>query len=161
MSPVASRVLFRLLLIFGVVVLGGVLIWGIAGVGPQTVVPERAAQLVGPEEVRASLEAAGLEVVWVAREGGLYRVRVRDAAGERTLHVDGLDGEVISMPGVAGPAMQVDALTAKLQAEGYRDIAPIEYERGAFRTTATGPEGQRWRLTLDTYTGEVLERAAP
>jgi hypothetical protein len=158
MSSLASRVLLRLLLIFGVVVLGGVLIWGVAGVGPGRVAPERQARLESPESVRESLASDGYEVLSLERDGSLYRARVRDSDGERVLQVDGASGEVIGMPEVSGPALQLDAVRRLLQDAGYAEIGRIEWTRGSYTTEATGPEGARLRLKLDTYSGEILER---
>ncbi len=158
MSPVASRVLLRLLLIFGVILLGGLLMWSLGNLGPSALLSEREARLLTPEEVRARLRERGLEVLSLARDGSLYNVEVRDSEGSRALHVDGETGTLIGLPQVTGPAMQIDALRRRLQAAGYREIGPIAWERGSYRTEATGPQGQRYRLSLDTYSGEILER---
>jgi hypothetical protein len=160
LSPMASRIVFRILLIFGVILLGGALLWGIAGVGPGVRAPERQADMLPPEDIRAALAGRDLEVLSLERDGGLYVAEVRGADGAaRTVHLDGATGTVIGMPEVTGPAIATDALRRRLLEAGYSEIGPIGWSKGAYRTRATGPDGQRWALALHTYSGEILERA--
>lgn len=158
MSPTASRVLLRLGLIFGMILLGGVLMWGLAGVGPSSSIPERQSELLSEEQITTQLETRGLQVFELERDGGLYVAEVGSAEGRQRLHLDGQTGAVIGMPQVTGPALPLDELRRKLRAEGYREIGPITWERGSYQTVATGPEGIRYLLQLETYSGEVLER---
>ena len=160
MSPTASRVLLRLGLIFGVILLGGVLMWGMAGVGPSSNIPERDSALLSEEQILAQLETRGFQVFELERDGGLYVAEVETAEGRQRLHLDGQTGAVIGMPQITGPALPLDELRRKLRAEGYREIGPITWERGSYQTDATDPEGIRYDLELETYSGEILERRA-
>ncbi|WP_162906678.1 hypothetical protein [Algihabitans albus] len=158
MSPTASRVLLRLGLIFGVILLGGVLMWGLAGVGPSSIVPEREAELLAEEQLATQLQTRGFQVLELERDGGLYVAEVESAAGRQRLHLDAQTGAIIGMPQMTGPALPLDQLRRLLRAEGYREIGPITWERGSYQTVATGPEGIRYDLELETYSGTILER---
>lgn len=158
MSPIASRVLLRLGLIFGAVLLGGVLMWGLAGLGPSSLVSEREAEVLPPEQVSTLLTTRGFQVMNLERDGGLYRAEVHGVEGQQILHLDAASGDIIGMPQITGPAVPVDQLRRKLLAEGYREIGPIVWERGSYHAEATGPEGTRYTLKLETYSGKLLER---
>ena len=158
MSPIASRVLLRLGLIFGAVLLGGVLMWGLAGLGPSSLVSEREGEVLPPEQVSTLLTTRGFQVMSLERDGGLYRAEVHGVEGQQILHLDAASGDIIGMPQITGPAVPVDQLRRKLLAEGYREIGPIVWERGSYHAEATGPEGTRYTLKLETYSGELLER---
>ena len=146
----------RLVVLVGTLVVAAVFLSGLFHTRPGGA-PIIDAQLLPPEEMERQLEAAGHDVVSLRREGGLYHVRLADG---QLLWVDAGTGQEIAMPEAQGSALQDREVIRLLREAGFEDISSLRWSRGAFEAKATDAQGQRWRLRLDTYSGEVLEREA-
>lgn len=115
------------------------------------------ALLLSEAELESRLSEAGHAVAELRREGGVYQVHLED--GSR-IWVDGVSGQEIAVPESRGSALQNSQVRRLLRDGGYSEISGLQWRRGAFEAEAEDADGQRWRLRLDTYSGEVLEREA-
>ncbi|MDF2097154.1 hypothetical protein [Aquibaculum arenosum] len=115
------------------------------------------ALLLSEAELESRLSEAGHAVAELRREGGVYQVHLED--GSR-IWVDGVSGQEIAVPESRGSALQNSQVRRLLRDGGYSEISGLQWRRGAFEAEAEDAEGQRWRLRLDTYSGEILEREA-
>lgn len=115
------------------------------------------ALLLSEDELESRLGEAGYAVAELRREGGMFQVHLEDG---RQIWVDGVSGQEIAVPESRGPALQNNQVRSLLRDAGYLEITGLQWRRGAFEAEAEDAEGQRWRLRLDTYSGEILEREA-
>ncbi|HLS68694.1 MAG TPA: hypothetical protein VK035_05080 [Kiloniellales bacterium] len=151
-----NTLILRLTVVAGAIVVAAVLLMGLMmSYGTAPAVPE--AEILSPAEVEARLAEAGHEVESLQREGGIYQVRFVDG---RLLWLDAETAAEIEVPQRRGNALQNSEVVRLLREAGYQDIAAPVWRRGAFEAEATDEAGRRWRLRLDTYSGEVLEREA-
>jgi len=151
-----NTLILRLVVLVGTLVVAAVFLSGLFHTGPGST-SRSEARLLSPEQMEERLEAVGHEVVSLRREGGLYHVHLAD--GQR-LWVDAGSGQEIATPEVRGNALQDPEVVRLLREAGFEEISPPRWRRGAFETEATDKQGQRWRLRLDTYSGDILEREA-
>lgn len=151
-----NTLILRLVVLVGTLVVAAVFVGGLMATrveGPA----EAEAQLLSPERMQEYLAERGHEVVSLQREGGLYQAKL--ANGE-LLWIDASSGKEIALPARRGNALQTSELLRLLRHAGYQDITTPQWRRGAFEAEARDEVGTRWRLRLDTYSGEVLEREA-
>ncbi|WP_366554084.1 hypothetical protein [Aquibaculum sediminis] len=115
------------------------------------------ALLLSEAELESRLSEAGYAVAELRREGGMFQVRLEDG---RQIWVDGVSGQEFAVPESRGSALQNSQVRSLLRDAGYSEITGLQWRRGAFEAEAEDAEGQRWRLRLDTYSGDILEREA-
>lgn len=115
------------------------------------------AQSVGPDHVRAKLQAAGYaEVREIEFDSGLWEAEVRRADGRwGEVALDPIQGEVFDAE--AGRAvLDARSIAEKLEAAGYSEISDLDRDGALWEAEARDGSGQRVELRMSGYDGRVL-----
>jgi hypothetical protein len=115
------------------------------------------AQSVGPDHVRAKLQAAGYaEIREIEFDAGLWEAEVRRADGRwGDVALDPVQGEIFDAK--AGRAMlDARAIAENLEASGYTEISDLDRDGALWEAEARDSSGQRVELRMSGYDGRVL-----
>ncbi len=115
------------------------------------------AQSVGPDHVRARLQAAGYtEIREIEFDSGLWEAEVRRADGRwGEVAFDPAKGEIFD---AASGRTVLDARTIAetLEDAGYTEISDLDRDGALWEAEARDSSGQRVELRLSGYDGRVL-----
>ena len=116
-----------------------------------------AAPVAGPDDVTATLRAAGYaEVRELEFEDGLWEAEVRRANGLwGEVAIDAATGEVFDALS-SRPLIELPAVLAAIDAAGYRQVHDVDREGALWDADALDAAGRRVELRLSGYDARVL-----
>lgn len=116
-----------------------------------------AAPVAGPDDVTATLRAAGYdEVRELEFEDGLWEAEVRRTNGFWSeVAVDAATGEVFDALS-SRPLIDADAVLAAIDRAGYREVHDLDREGALWDAEATDAAGARVELRISGYDGRIV-----
>jgi hypothetical protein len=145
---------FRLVVFLVALGLGGLVVFESIELTPQRTTGEPATPL-DEAVVRARLIEAGYDVKSLTLDGGLYEIRLNDGG---RLYVDSTDGTVVELPATTGPSLSIAQVAEIIETEGYRLSGSIVWQRGFYLATAEAGDSRTYKLRIDPFSGEIIER---
>lgn len=114
--------------------------------------PEVETVALDEERVREVLEARGVtDIQDIEREDGFFTARATWYGEDVELRVDGVTGVIVEPR-----ALNENQIAYRLEQEGFTEISEIERNGEIFTATAERDD-KRYEITLDAFTGAIVE----
>jgi hypothetical protein len=132
---------------------------GTTAIGSAFAASRDGATTIDAQQAIARATAAGYtDIRDLESDDGVWELRATATDGRRvTVHIDGLDGAILSPTQPGQAALDLPQVMARLAAAGYTDVREVERDDGFWKAEVRGAAGIGREVRIHPLSGAIVD----